>query len=317
MINLFSFCDIPWWLTWLLPFLLGLALGYLLWARYKSIVAGLESQINELNIRISGLEADLDACKNKRTELDGDIALLRGRLRESELALSEALSTKQKGLQSVTPLAAVATTIASTGDSWFTAIGTDTLQIIEGIGPKMNEVLNENGVLTFSNLADKTPDELRAILDKYGDKYRIIDPNTWSQQAAMAKDKEWNKLIAFQKTLDTGRSDTTPQKETDSKLEKWLIKKGLLRAWKTDDLKAVEGIGPKIEGLLHNAGIRSWKALAETSIDKLQEVLAEAGPRYSLADPGTWSQQAGLAAEGKWNDLKALQDFLIAGRVKK
>lgn len=317
MINLFSFCDIPWWLTWLLPFLLGLALGYLLWARYKSIVAGLESQINQLNLRISGLEADLNACKNKRTELDGDIALLRGRLRESELALSNALSSKPKGASIVTSLAAFATTVASTDDPWFAAIGTDTLQIIEGIGPKMNEVLNENGILNFSNLADKTPVELRAILDKYGDKYRIIDPNTWPQQATMAKNKGWNELIAFQKTLDTGRSDTTPQKETDSKLEKWLIKKGLLRAWKVNDLKAVEGIGPKIEGLLHNAGIQTWKALSEAPIEELQAILTEAGPRYSLADPGTWSQQAGLAAEGKWNDLKALQDFLIAGRVKK
>ena len=60
MIVLFSFCDIPWWLTWLLPFLLGLGLGYLLWSRFKDMVASLEAKINELNVKIGGLEAELE-----------------------------------------------------------------------------------------------------------------------------------------------------------------------------------------------------------------------------------------------------------------
>ncbi|HRO73537.1 MAG TPA: 50S ribosomal protein L27, partial [Saprospiraceae bacterium] len=68
---------------------------------------------------------------------------------------------------------------------------------------------------------------------------------------------------------------------------------------------------------LHNAGIQTWKALAATSTEKLQEILTAAGSRFSLADPGTWAQQADLAAQGKWNDLKALQDYLVAGKEKK
>ena len=313
MINLFSFCDIPWWLTWLLPFLLGLALGYLLWARYKSMVADLEHQINTLNARIGELEANLKACMDARTELDGNLSLVRGKLRECELSLSDALSSNKEGAAAL-----VASTVGtSSDDAWFAAIGTNNLEIIEGIGPKMHEVLNENGIYSFSNLSSKSPDELRNILDKYGDKYRIIDPTTWPQQAALANKRHWNDLIEFQKALDTGRSDVDPGHETDSKLQKWLIKHGLLREWKTDDLKAIEGIGPKIEELLHNAGIKTWSTLAATPIEKIQEVLTEAGSRFSLADPATWPQQADLAANSKWNELKALQDFLIAGKVKK
>lgn len=319
MINLFSFCDFPWWLTWLLPFLLGLALGYLLWARYKSMIGDLESQINQLNLRIGDLEAALKACKDGKSVLEGDLAILRGKLRESELELSKALSLKDSGVVAKAALSSTSTvtTPSDSGDAWFAAIGTDNLQIIEGVGPKMQEVLNENGIHSFGILATKSPEELRAILDKYGDKYRIIDPTTWSQQAALADNRKWNELIALQKSLDTGRGDTDPGHETDSKLEKWLIKHNLLRAWKTDDLKAVEGIGVKIEELLHNAGIHTWKALAATSTEKLQEILTAAGSRFSLADPGTWAQQADLAAQGKWNDLKALQDYLVAGKEKK
>ncbi len=314
MINLFSFCDIPWWLTWLLPFLLGLGLGYLLWARYKSMVEDLENQINNLNVRISGLEADLEACKKVRMEAEGDVALLRGQLRECELKLSTATSAKAG---SGTPAVAFTSSGgAKARDAWTIAIGTDNLQIIEGIGPKMQEVLNENGINTFAQLATYSPEALRDILNKYGDKYRIIDPNTWPQQAQLANDKAWNDLIELQKSLDTGRSDTATSGETDSKLEKWLIKAGILKKWAQDDLKAVEGIGPKIEELLHDAGIKTWRALAETSVSRLQEILTAAGPRFTLAVPETWPQQAGLAADGKWDELQELQDFLNAGRQR-
>jgi predicted flap endonuclease-1-like 5' DNA nuclease len=330
MIHLFSFCDIPWWLTWVLPFLLGLGLGYLRWARFKSLHAEAESKISNLNLRISGLEADLEACKKARLEAEGNVSLLRGKLRESELAMASTVNISKEKASIAAPVVALedttaasafaaatpATESASQSDTWFAAIGTDKLQIVEGIGPKMEEVLRENGIQHFSTLAATSPAALRDILNKYGDKYRIIDPNTWPQQAGLANDRKWNDLIALQKTLDTGRSDTANAGETDSKLEKWLIKAGIIRRWAQDDLKAVEGIGPKIEQLLHAADIKTWRALSETSASRIQEVLTAAGSRFALADPGTWPQQAGLAADGNWDALQKLQDALNAGKAK-
>jgi predicted flap endonuclease-1-like 5' DNA nuclease len=87
------------------------------------------------------------------------------------------------------------------------------------------------------------------------------------------------------------------------------------KKWKSDDLKIVEGIGPKIEELLHKAGIKTWKALSETSTDRLKAILDEAGPNFQIHDPGTWAQQAGLAADGKWDELKKWQDELSAGKA--
>ncbi|MCB0660779.1 MAG: hypothetical protein KDC04_07580, partial [Saprospiraceae bacterium] len=142
----------------------------------------------------------------------------------------------------------------------------------------MEEVLKENGYHDFAKLSTATPGELRTVLDKYGDKYRIIDPTTWPQQAGLANDRSWNALIDLQKKLDTGRSDVATDGDTDSKLEKYLIKIGLLKKWAQDDLKAVEGIGPKIEGLLHDAGINTWRALSETSADRIKHILDQAGP---------------------------------------
>lgn len=81
-----------------------------------------------------------------------------------------------------------------------------------------------------------------------------------------------------------------------------------------DDLKVIEGIGPKIEQLLFAKGITTYGQLAATSVQQLKDILAEAGPRYTMHDPGTWSAQALLAANGEWDNLKAYQEFLHGGK---
>jgi len=84
---------------------------------------------------------------------------------------------------------------------------------------------------------------------------------------------------------------------------------------KPDKLTKVEGIGPKVNGLLNAAGIMTFADLAGTSADRIKEILAEAGSRYQMMDPTTWAQQAQLAADGKWDELDVLQDELDGGRV--
>lgn len=84
---------------------------------------------------------------------------------------------------------------------------------------------------------------------------------------------------------------------------------------KENDLKIVEGIGPKIEGLFHNFGINTWKALGEASVEKCQEVLNSGGDRYRVHKPATWPKQAKLAYEGKWQELKDWQDALDGGKA--
>lgn len=81
-----------------------------------------------------------------------------------------------------------------------------------------------------------------------------------------------------------------------------------------DDLKKIEGIGPKIEKLCNGIGIFTWRQLAQAPVSKLQEMLDNAGSSYSVADPATWPTQAEMAADGKWDELKEYQDYLDGGR---
>ncbi|MCU0348881.1 MAG: 50S ribosomal protein L27, partial [Saprospiraceae bacterium] len=81
-----------------------------------------------------------------------------------------------------------------------------------------------------------------------------------------------------------------------------------------DDLKKVEGIGPKIEQLCNQIGIWTFAALASSPLEKLKDMLEKAGPAYKIADPATWPRQAELAAAGSWDELKIYQDFLSGGK---
>jgi predicted flap endonuclease-1-like 5' DNA nuclease len=83
---------------------------------------------------------------------------------------------------------------------------------------------------------------------------------------------------------------------------------------KLDDLKVVEGIGPKIEELYKNAGIKTWKALSETPLEKSQAILDAAGDRYKIHNPGSWAKQALMASQGKWKELKEWQDAHKGGK---
>ena len=79
-----------------------------------------------------------------------------------------------------------------------------------------------------------------------------------------------------------------------------------------DDLTKIDGIGPKVSAILINAGVRTYTQLADTSHQVLKEILVHSGNRIS--DPGTWPEQAALAARGAWDQLKTLQAEFKGGR---
>lgn len=81
-----------------------------------------------------------------------------------------------------------------------------------------------------------------------------------------------------------------------------------------DDLKKLEGIGPKIEKLLNEAGIKSYVKLATMDRDTLKAILDAGGSQFKLHEPKSWPYQAELAAKQNWQRLKEYQDFLISGR---
>jgi len=105
------------------------------------------------------------------------------------------------------------------------------------------------------------------------------------------------------------KADTPAKTDAPAKAEATSAK---AKSHAPDDLVAIEGIGPKIAGVLKAAGIATFADLAATDASRLSDILHDANLR--LADPATWPEQAQLAAEGKWDEFKALQNSLKGGR---
>jgi large subunit ribosomal protein L27 len=82
---------------------------------------------------------------------------------------------------------------------------------------------------------------------------------------------------------------------------------------KADDLKIIEGVGPKIAEILANGGLDTWQKVADATPDQIRALLEEAGSRYRMHNPETWPKQAALAASGKWEELNDYQDRLQGG----
>ena len=108
----------------------------------------------------------------------------------------------------------------------------------------------------------------------------------------------------------------TSKKKTPKSPTKKASKKKRPSNIKYDNLKKVEGIGPKIEKLLYASNIRTYKQLAASSENRLIKVLAKGGSKYKSHNPTTWPKQAALAAADKWTQLKKLQDKIVGGKIK-
>lgn len=126
-------------------------------------------------------------------------------------------------------------------------------------------------------------------------------------------------VVPAKKGKATSKADTTakPKKAAAPKAtaKKVTAKKATTKKTaKADDLKKVEGIGPKIASLLNDAGIVTFADLSKAPIKKLRTVLEDAGSRFRMHDPKTWAAQAKLAAKGNWDKLKAWQGELKGGK---
>lgn len=82
--------------------------------------------------------------------------------------------------------------------------GEDDLTVIEGIGPKIAEVLRSNGIRTLTELSHKTAPEISALLEAAGPRYKLANPSTWPMQADLAANNRWVELKQLQDELIGG-----------------------------------------------------------------------------------------------------------------
>ena len=95
--------------------------------------------------------------------------------------------------------------VAAARAAGFDMKGPDDLEVVEGIGPKIGQLLRQHGVTTFLQLASASPAEIAAILEKGGPDFRIANPGTWPEQAGYCVRNDWAGLKRLQDRLTAGR----------------------------------------------------------------------------------------------------------------
>lgn len=160
----------------IIPILVGLIsalLGYLLG---KLLGGGNNDNYTD---KIAGLEADLEACRNSKSANLGS------------------------------SFAASAPVILFDADAAKAAFGKrikeNDLTIIEGIGPKIQELFHNHDVRTWKSLSECSLDKCQRVLDSGGERFKIHNPGTWAEQAKMAYEGKWRELFNWQEELDGGK----------------------------------------------------------------------------------------------------------------
>lgn len=192
---------------------------------------------------------------------------------------------------------------------------------VEPLLTRAKEDSTHNRRIVFSYLNDKesTKELFGTVADKIADRpggyTRIIKLGTRlgdAAEVALIELVDFNDallLASADKPAKTRRSRRGGKKADQSESTKveTVVAEG-------DDLKKIEGIGPKIADLLIAGGITSFAELAAATPESIKDILEAAGSQYNVHSPATWPQQAQLAADGKWDELKTLQDELQGGR---
>lgn len=153
------------------------------------------------------------------------------------------------------------------------------------------------------------------------EKIDLATKSTTSKKATKAEEAQVEmkaKVVVKEPVQEKVAETTTKAKAKPAKRVAKTTKRvvGVTKRVKKDDLKKIEGIGPKIASLLKEEGIATFKELEKAKLSTLEQVLKNAGPRFKMHKPTTWSEQAALAAAGKWEELETLQDELKGGLRK-
>ncbi len=147
-------------------------------------------------------------------------------------------------------------------------------------------------------------------------KDQIAAPKKATKKKPTAKKKAVKKVAEKKAVAKKVAIKKAPAKNVVAKktvAKKTAVKKAPAKNVKSDDLKKIEGIGPKIAATLAKASITTFAELAKTKSAKITKIIVDVRGNH-VTD--TWPKQAKLAANGKWDELKKLQDELNGGKVK-
>ncbi|MFT5998586.1 MAG: putative flap endonuclease-1-like 5' DNA nuclease [Neolewinella sp.] len=175
----------------------------------------------------------------------------------------------------------------------------DDLTRINNIGPFLQGKLYEADIYSYRQIANWSEADIVTYTELIGYIPGIIQRDDWVGQASALDNV--TALTEAEQGEGYNSDPTTPTVININDADH-------------TNLKLIEGIGPKIESVLKDAGISTMSVLAETSTERLREIMDGAGSRFKSHDSKTWPVQAGLADDGKFEELRAWQKEMKGGK---
>lgn len=188
-----------------------------------------------------------------------------------------------------------------------------------------NVLLIEDGknITVGAPAIDGAAVEAKVVKHLKGDKVIVFKKKRRKGYKVKNGHRQYLTEIVVEKIVSSGAKKAAPKKEAAPKAvtpkkaaapKKAAPKKAAPKKTtaKADDLKKIEGIGPKIADTLKAAGIATFADLAKAKPAKISEIIADVRGNH-VTD--TWPAQAKLAADGKWDELKKWQDELDGGKA--
>ena len=173
----------------LIPLLVGTIcalLGYLL-----GRLLGGDSNHDDCDDRVAKLIANLEACRRHKMSLEGDLKTAKASLASSLAATSIVASIPFDG---------------ATAKSVFgKKIKENDLTVVEGIGPKIQQLFHNHEVKTWKALSECSIEKCQDVLTSGGDRFKMHKPGSWPKQAKLAYEGRWSDLLKWQDELDGGK----------------------------------------------------------------------------------------------------------------
>ena len=179
-----------------------------------------------------------------------------------------------------------------------TAEGRDDFTRIEGVTEEAQRALYSSGFYRYGDLQKVNKKQLKRFFANRNLNVTDAQAKSWIVQArSLVSQWESNEQSVQQSQFNTGDSDARRSEEQASRN----------LSSQRDDLTKIRGIGKVTAELLSRSGITSYRDLYEAGPQRLRQLLAQAGPKFKLMDPSSWSQQASFAMNADWDGLKGWQ----------
>ncbi len=309
-------------------FLLGLWLGWLLWSKYKQQVEALELENQSLKGTVSTVATDLALVKVANQQLQ----ISEQQLKEENAELEAAVDTANQQLEHVSGTLEqtkaevhkleneLVNSNASTPESAnvpLEVVHSDVDLHIEDLTAET--VSTPDPLVEGVVLATAEPEVIQPVVvnepiapdllaegGEIEEELEVIEPNPPVIRMALTPENLAEGAVILP------RSDL--KIDTDVAVTKVVEPHADVVVQVQDNLKIIEGIGPKIEQILFNHNIKTYSQLAATPVSRIKEMLINEGSHFATHDPSTWPSQALLAANGEWENLKSYQTYLHGGR---